>query len=190
MLTLDFVLARLLTKQGFNAIISVTCKFSKWVTLLKRVNTWSAEQWVQVFLQRLDLIDWGLPREPITDRDPKFLSKFWAELFAKLGVKLLYSTAYHPQTNGSSKHPNQTVEIALLFFIYVLENTSLWPEVLTCIQSSLNNTSSSTTSKTPNKIAYGFSPRKPLDLLSNPLLPNTFQACTDATNAISFALAN
>ena len=48
----------------------------------------------------------------------------------------------------------------------------------------------STTDKTPNKVAYGFSPRKPLDLLSDPLLPSTLQARTDATDAISFALAN
>ena len=50
--------------------------------------------------------------------------------------------------------------------------------------------SSLTTSKTPNEIAYGFSPRRPLDLLSDLLLSNTFQACTDAADVISFALAN
>ena len=58
------------------------------------------------------------------------------------------------------------------------------------IQSILNNTSSSTTSKTPNEITYGFSPHRPLDLLSDPLLPNTFQTRTDVTDTISFALAN
>ena len=62
--------------------------------------------------------------------------------------------------------------------------------MLPCIQFILNNTSSSTTSKTPNKIAYGFSLRRPLDLLSDPLLPNTFQVRTNATDAISFGLAN
>ena len=62
--------------------------------------------------------------------------------------------------------------------------------MLLCIQSKLNNTSSSTTGKTPNKIAYGFSSRRSLDLFSNPLLPNRFQTHTDMTNAISFAFAN
>ena len=124
-LTLNFVLAFPLTKQGFNAIMSVTCKFSKRVTLIEGADTWSAEQWVQGFLKCLDLIDWGLPKELITDRDPKFLSKFWAELFASRGVKLLYSMAYHPQTDGSSKRTNQTVEIALRFFIHALEDAFL-----------------------------------------------------------------
>lgn len=38
-LTLDFVLTFLLTKQGFNAIMSVTYKFSKRVTLIESVDT-------------------------------------------------------------------------------------------------------------------------------------------------------
>lgn len=88
-LTLDFVLALLLTKEKLNAIMLVTCKFSKRVTLIKGVNTWSAEDWAHGFLKRLDLIDWGLPKKLITDYNPKFLSRFWKILFAKLGVKLL-----------------------------------------------------------------------------------------------------
>ena len=98
--------------------------------------------------------------------------------------------AFQPQTDGSSKRTNQIVKIVLRFFVHALEDTSLWPKMLFCIQSILNNTSSSTTGKTPNKIAYGFSPRRPLDLLSDLLLLNTFQARTNATNAISFALGN
>ncbi len=105
-------------------------------------------------------------------------------------MKLLYSTAYHPQTDGSSKHTNQTVEIALRFFIHTMEDPSRWPKVLPQIQSLLNNTSSSTTGKTPNEIAYRFSPRRPLDLCSAVTSPNTYIARAEATDAISFALAN
>lgn len=135
--------------------MSVICKFSKRITLIEGIDTWSAKQWAHVFLKRLDLVDWGLPGQLITNRDPKFLSKFWTVLFTRLVVKLLYSTAYHPQTDGSSERTNQTVEIALRFFVHALDDPFRWPEVLPCIQSILNNTSSSTTSKTPNEIASG-----------------------------------
>ncbi len=138
----------------------------------------------------MDLIDWGLLGELIIDRDPKFLSKFWTALFAKLRVKLLYSTAYHPQTDGASERTNQTVEIALRFFVHAMDDPSRWPEVLPRIQSLLNNTSSSTTGKTLNEVAYGFSPRRPLDLYSATTLPDTYVACAAAADAISFALAN
>ncbi len=56
-LTLDFVFVLLLSKEKYNAIISVTCKFSKRVTFIKGTDTWSAEQWANAFLNRLDLID-------------------------------------------------------------------------------------------------------------------------------------
>lgn len=102
-----------LTKEKFNAIISVTCKFSKRVTLIKSADTWSVEDWAHAFFKSLDFIDWGLSRELITDHNPKFLNRFWKALFVKLGVSLFYSTAYHPQTDGSSERINQIVEIAL-----------------------------------------------------------------------------
>lgn len=170
--------------------MSVTCKFFKRITLIEGIDTWSAKQCAHAFLKRLDLVDWGLLGELITDRDPKFLSKFCAALFTKLGVKLLYSTAYHPQTDVSSERMNQTVEIALRFFVHGLEDPSQWPKVLSRIQSILNNTSSSTTGKTPNEIAYGFSPWRPLDLPAFSPIPDTYVARTDAADAISFALAN
>lgn len=111
----------------------VTCKFLKRITFIKGADTWSTEQWVKAFLKRLNLINWGLLEELITDRDLKFLSKFWAELFTRLGVKLLYNIAYHPQTDGSNKRTNQTIEITLRFFVYTPEDPSLWPEMLPCI---------------------------------------------------------
>lgn len=75
------------------------------------MNTWSAEQWAHAFFKRLDLIDWSFRSKLITDRDLKFLSTFWMALLTKLEVKLLYSTAYHSQTDKSCKHINQMVEI-------------------------------------------------------------------------------
>lgn len=93
--------------------MSVTYKFSKQVTPIEGTDTWLAVQWAHAYFNRLNLIDWGLPGELITDCDTKFLSKFWTALFTKPGVKLLYNTAYHPETNGSSERTNQTVEIAI-----------------------------------------------------------------------------
>lgn len=42
-LILDFVLVLPLSKEGFNAIMSVTCKFSKRVTQVEDVDTWLVE---------------------------------------------------------------------------------------------------------------------------------------------------
>lgn len=176
MLTLDFVLALPLSKEGYNALILVTCKFFKRITLIEGKNTWTVKEWAHVFLTRLDLVDWGLLGELITDRDPKFLGKFWTVFFEKLGVKLFYSTAYHPQINSSNEKTNQTMEIALRFSVHALKNPAYWPQVFPHIQAIINNTSFSTTGKTLNKLAYSFFPRRLLNLLAVLPIPDVLAA--------------
>lgn len=136
------------------------------------------------------MINWGLLGKLITNWEPKFLSKFLTLLFAKLGIKLLYNIAYHHQTDGANKRTNQTIEIALQFFVYAMDDLFHWPEVLPRIQFLFNNTSSSITGKTLNKVAYGFSPRRSLDLCLTATSLNTSVTQTGAADAIFFALAN
>lgn len=75
--------------------MSVICKFFKRVTLIKSKDTFTVKKKTHVFFARLDLANWGLFNELITNQDLKFLSEFWTSLFEKLEVKLLYSIAYH-----------------------------------------------------------------------------------------------
>jgi hypothetical protein len=42
----------------------------------------------------------GVPDSIISNRDPKFTSKFWCELHHLMGTKLLTLTVFHPQTDG------------------------------------------------------------------------------------------
>ncbi|MBW0473840.1 hypothetical protein O181_013555 [Austropuccinia psidii MF-1] len=50
------------------------------------------------------------------DRDPKFTSEFWTNLYDMLGTKLVFSTAYHPQTDGLAYSIIQTMEDLLRRF--------------------------------------------------------------------------
>lgn len=135
-------------------------------------------------------MDWGYPKIIISDRDRKF-SELWVEIFKKLGITLLYSTAYHPQTDVASERTNQTVEIALRFHIHSMAKPTDWPQALPAIQGTNNNTPSAPTKKSLNELAYGILPYRPIDLiLPAPLgVPELtpFQIRKEAKDAIDFA---
>lgn len=187
-LTLDFILAMPLSEEGYDCSMTVSDKFSKRCTYIPGKSTWSAGEWAAALLDRLAVGDWGVPKALLSDRDPKFLSDLWKAIFEKLQVKLLYSTAYHPQTDGMSERTNQTAEIALRFYMHTLMKPSEWPTILPRLQALLNNMKSSTTGKSPNEITYGFALNKPLDLITpSSSLPDQAQARVEAADAISFA---
>ena len=52
----------------------------------------------------------GMPREIVSDRDTKFTSSFWKSLMVGFENKLLFSTTYHPQTDGQIERINQILE--------------------------------------------------------------------------------
>ena len=41
----------------------------------------------------------GLPKSIVSDRDGRFMSAFWQEIFKLVGTKLTPSTRYDPKTN-------------------------------------------------------------------------------------------
>ena len=45
----------------------------------------------------------GVPRYVINDRDVRFIAAFWKALWSMLGTKTLFSSAYHPQTDGHTE---------------------------------------------------------------------------------------
>ncbi|MBW0512646.1 hypothetical protein O181_052361 [Austropuccinia psidii MF-1] len=52
----------------------------------------------------------GVPKIRISDRDPKFTSEFWTNLYDMLGTKLVFSTSYHLQKDGLAERMIQRME--------------------------------------------------------------------------------
>jgi len=49
----------------------------------------------------------------VSDRDPVFTSSFWGELFRLAGVKLRFTSAFHPQSDGQSEATNKIIAMYL-----------------------------------------------------------------------------
>ena len=56
------------------------------------------------------MYDVGCHRYIITDRDPKFTSEFWKNIYDLCGTQLNFSTASHPQTDGLAERIIQKLE--------------------------------------------------------------------------------
>lgn len=118
----------------------------------------------------------------------------WRAIFKQLNVEILFSTAYHPQTDGQSERSNQTAEIALRYYIAALDDDRQWPTVLPYMQSALNNTINASTRQAPNMVLYRFRTSEPADLMaattdsySRPDVPGYRPARIDAQDMISMA---
>lgn len=169
-------------------------KFSKKVLLLPGLDTWKAPEWAEVVLRELLSHDWGIPRSIISDRDSRFMSDFWQEVFKRLGVKFLTSIAYHPQTDGQSERTNQTVEIAMRFHLTCNpDEWNQWHLTLLYIQATLNN-SPTTTGFAPNELCYGFKVNNTMDMLATDVPAEAFDRLRlakreEAEDCIAFANA-
>ena len=46
----------------------------------------------------------------VSDRDPRFTTYFWKSFQKAMGIRLMMSTAFHPQTDGQSEKTIQVLE--------------------------------------------------------------------------------
>jgi len=153
----------------YDAIMSITDKLSKMITLILGRENWSATQWADAFFKHY-YRRWGVPQQIITDRGKVFLGEFWTSLFKILRTELLVTTAYHPQSDGQSERTNQIVEIALRHLVN--NSKSDWSSFLGEIEFAVNNSSHSSTGVSPMKFLTGRDAPTPLTLASTTALPD------------------
>jgi hypothetical protein len=122
----------------------------------------------------------GVPSGIVSDRDPRFTSHFWQELWKLLATKLPMSTAYHPQTDGQTERMNRLMEEILRS--YVQDHGSDWDEYLTAAEIAVNTSKHSSTDFSPFHLNNGREMHLPLDIAMgslaqarNPAAANSLQ---------------
>ena len=112
------------TKQN-DAIMVVVDKLSKFAHFISVKSTCKAINITRVFMNEIFRLH-GMPKEIMSDRDMKFTSNFWKSLMASLKTNLLFSTAYHPQTDGKTERVNQILEDMLR--MHVMHQPKKWED--------------------------------------------------------------
>jgi hypothetical protein len=96
----------------------------------------------------------GVPNVIASDRDPKFVGKFWQSLMGKLNTKLNMSTVRHPRTtNGLTEIVNQTMQTLLR--CYCVKSSFDLSSHLSMVEFCYNCSIKEATTHSPFEVMYG-----------------------------------
>ncbi|CAI7770301.1 unnamed protein product [Closterium sp. NIES-53] len=156
--SLDFIADLRRTRDGYTAILVFVDRLTKMVHFVPTTTDVSAEDTARLFVTHVFRLH-GLPRVLVSDRDPRFTSRFWREVTETLGTKLKMSSALHPQTDGQTERTNRTLEQMLRSFISPTQDN--WDELLPMAESAVNNSVHDSTHEKPFILNCGRHPTTP-----------------------------
>lgn len=163
MVATDFITHLPVTESGFDAITTWVDRLSRRVHFIPSRTNDTAEDAARSFFRYI-MPHHGLPDAIISDRDPKFTSKFWKELMNLCGVKLRMSSSRHPQTDGASEVMNRMVENYIR--CYCEHKQRDWDLLLPAAEFAYNSAISEDLGATPFEIDLGWKPRDPLQFMT------------------------
>ncbi|MBW0538508.1 hypothetical protein O181_078223 [Austropuccinia psidii MF-1] len=158
-------------KENFKAFLIIVYRFSKSIRCLPYHKEDTAMDTALLFWNNI-ISTCGVPKIIISDRDPKFTSEFWSNLYDMLGTKLSFATAYHPQTDELAERMIQTMEeILRRVCAYGMEYKDHdWVTLLPAVQLAYNTSQHSATGKKPALVEKQWNPLLPVDHLKKNLL--------------------
>lgn len=160
-ISMDFMSGLPTTRRGHDCVYVVVDRFSKMAIMVACKKMISAEDTAKLFFEHV-WVHFGLPKTIISDRDSRFISKFWSALWAKMDTKLTKSTAFHPQTDGQTEVVNRM--IIHILRMYHSKHPRTWDESLPYVQHSYNRALHSTTGHSPFEVSLGYQPLAPMDV--------------------------
>jgi hypothetical protein len=141
---------------SFDSITVIICLLTAMVQLIPSRTNYNARQIAELMFEEI-YKHFGLPRHIISDRDVLFTSTFWKRLHELLGTKLDMSSAYHPESDGSTERANRTVTQMLR---QCVDNKQTdWVSKLPAIQFAINSARSESTGFAPFFLNIGRMPR-------------------------------
>ena len=158
-IAMDFVTGLPITRIQHDAIWVIVDRLTKSVHFLPVSNDDPLDKLAQLYVVEIVRLH-GVPISTVSDRDPRFTSRFWSSLQDAMGTRLDFSTAFHPQTDGQSKITIQTLEDMLR--ACVIEFKGSWDKYLSLMEFAYNNSYQSSIGMAPFEALYGRKCRTPV----------------------------
>ena len=95
-ITMDFVTALPRTSAGHDMVWVVVNRLTKCAHFIPLKTGFTMEKLAQTYVEEIVRLH-GVLLTIVSDRDPRFVSRFWKSLHEALGTKLQFSITFHPQ---------------------------------------------------------------------------------------------
>jgi len=150
-ISIDFI-TQLPVSNGFMNILVITDRLGKGA-IFEPCDDMTAEAVALTFI-RIFYRHHGLPSAIVSDRGPQFVGALWSRVCQLLRINRRLSTAFHPETDGSTEHMNQVLEPYLRAFVDYAQDD--WARLLPMAELAINNRDSISTGVSPFFLSHGY----------------------------------
>ncbi|CAF1139059.1 unnamed protein product, partial [Didymodactylos carnosus] len=147
------------SSDGNRYVLVITDLLSKYV-IAKAFPANNALTTATMFMEEF-ILNHGAPECLITDQGSHFNNELMQAITKMIDTKHVFSTAYHPQTNGQVERFNATFCQQLSKYCH--HNSEDWDHYLKYVVYAYNNTKHSSTKFTPYELAFNRQSRFPFD---------------------------
>ncbi|KAA3465983.1 Transposon Ty3-I Gag-Pol polyprotein [Gossypium australe] len=158
-ITMDFVTVLPPTPKKKDVVWVIVDRLTKSTHFILVRTDYSLDKLAELYVAEVVRFH-GVPISIISNRDPRFTSRFWKSLQEALGTKLNFSTTFHPQTDGQFERVIQILEDMLR--CCVLEFKGSWEKYLPLVKFAYKNSFQSSIKMAPYEALYGRKFRTPL----------------------------
>ena len=142
--------------NGYDYLLVVIDRLTSQVHLILTDTRVTAKGIAWLFLKEVVRLN-GIPDSIAHDRDSKFTLIFWRELLRIMDIKPLMSTAFHPQTDGSTERTNHS--IGQILRTVVRDDQKDWAHKCPMVEFAMNSNVSSTMGFAPFELNQGYMPQ-------------------------------
>ncbi|RXW14033.1 hypothetical protein EST38_g11824 [Candolleomyces aberdarensis] len=185
-ISMDFITDLPESNQFDSILVIVDQGLSKATIFTPCKKTISAEGTADILYEKL-FTRYGRPNKVISDRDPRFLAGSFKEAMKRMGIKQAPSTAFHPQTDGTTERVNQ--EIQAYLSIFCTANPETWAERLPMAEFTHNSRTHAERTHSPFELLLGYNPEALPTAAGEYLFPATERRLKNLKAARSEALA-
>ena len=151
-ITMDFVSGLPLTQHKHDSVWVIVDKLTKSAHFIPVRMDYSMDRLAELYVKEIVQLH-GILLSIVSDRYPRFTSRFWKELQLALDTRMNFSIAFHPHTDGQSERLIQVLKDMLQGC--VMEFTGSWDRYIPLMEFAYNNSYQASIGTTPYEVLYG-----------------------------------